>query len=311
MNDVVVVLVSYNREQLLGQCLDAIAAQTCTPAGVVVVDNASTDGSAALAKAHAAATDVVCLPHNTGGAGGFAAGMAFALQRYPGAKWLWLMDDDTIPHPDCLEQLLRTADAYPGQPALLASEAVWVNGNVHPMNRPRTRSLLRQSYHEHATSVAARQVRTASFVSVLVDAREVRRVGLPCAAYFLWNDDFEFTARLLRRRVGLYVPSARVEHRTKKFGASDADPGERFRFEVRNKLWTYLRSMPFGVLEAPLYVGSTLRRWVRTVVGSSDRSRLLRAGRLGFAEGVRRPDTTAQVLAGTPVEDAVREVEPK
>ncbi|MDY6214363.1 MAG: hypothetical protein SPH79_07730, partial [Schaalia hyovaginalis] len=48
--------------------------------------------------------------------------------------------------------------------------------------------------------LGARQIRTASFVAVLIDARAIREEGLPVADYFLWNDDFEYTARLLRTR---------------------------------------------------------------------------------------------------------------
>ena len=85
-------------------------------------------------------------------------------------------------------------------------------------------------------------VRSASFVSLLVDSEAVRAVGLPEADFFLWNDDFEFSTRLLRDRVGLYCPASVVEHRTKAFGSTDLDPGDRFYFEVRNKVWTFTRS---------------------------------------------------------------------
>ena len=65
----------------------------------------------------------------------------------------------------------------------------------------------------------------------------VREVGLPQADFFLWNDDFEFTTRLLRDHAGLYCPASVVEHRTQTFGSTDADPGDRF----------YLRGSQQGV----------------------------------------------------------------
>ena len=55
----------------------------------------------------------------------------------------------------------------------------------------------------HAALAGARQIRTASFVSILLDARAVREISLPRTSYFLWNDDFEYTSRILRGRVGL------------------------------------------------------------------------------------------------------------
>lgn len=301
----VAVVVAYNRRELLAQCLDGLADQTAPLHGVVVVDNASTDGSWDMAAAHRLGTtaplELVRMPTNTGGAGGFAAGIARALAAFPDAQWVWLMDDDTVPTPTALAELLAAAEAYPGQPALLASRAVWRDGTEHPMNRPRTRPLLARRLHAHAEAAGGRQVRTASFVSILVDARAVREEGLPQAAYFLWNDDFEFTARLLRRRVGLYVPASVVRHLTRALGDAAADPGERFRFEVRNKLWTFRYSPGFVGWERAAFEAATARRWWRTWRASSDRQTLWRAGRRGLREGLGPRPSTAEVLAGTPV----------
>lgn len=310
---VVVVVVAYNRRELLAQCLDGLADQTVALHGAVVVDNASTDDSADLAAAHRLGTttplEIVRMPANTGGAGGFAAGMARALAAFPDAQWIWLMDDDTVPTPSALAELLKAASAYPGQPALLASRAVWRDGTEHPMNRPRTRPLLSRRLHAHAEAAGGRQVRTASFVSILVDARAVREEGLPQAAYFLWNDDFEFTARILRRRVGLYVPGSVVRHLTRALGDSDADPGERFRFEVRNKLWTFRYSPGFALWERLAFEAATARRWWRTWRASLDRPTLVQAGWQGLREGLGSRPTTTGVLAGTPVEQDVRRVQ--
>ena len=85
-------------------------------------------------------------------------------------------------------------------------------------------------------------IRSASFVSIMCDADVVRERGLPLADYFLWNDDFEYSTRLIRDRVGLYCPASVVVHKTKVFGSTDADPGERFFYEVRNKVWLFTRS---------------------------------------------------------------------
>ena len=57
--------------------------------------------------------------------------------------------------------------------------------------------------------------------------------GLPIADYFLWNDDFEYSTRLIRDGVGLYCPSSVVVHKTRVFGSTDADPGERLAASTR------------------------------------------------------------------------------
>ena len=307
--NVVAVVVAYNRQELLRRCLDGLAGQTAPPAGTVVVDNASTDASARVAAGHPLGAHVVSLPVNTGGAGGFAAGIARALTRFPQAEWIWLMDDDTIPTATALEALVGAAAAYPGSPALLASRAVWADGTEHPMNRPRTRPGLPALLHRHAALAGARQIRTASFVSILIDARAVREVGLPRASYFLWNDDFEYTSRILRGRIGLYVPDSVVRHLTRALGSSDADPGERFRFEVRNKIWTFRDSEGLGALERAAYEAATARRWLRATVSSADRGALWRAGRRGLLEGLARPAGNAEGFLGTPVQADVAAVE--
>lgn len=305
---VVAVVVAYNREALLAQTLDGLAAQIEPPAAVVVVDNASTDGSFQLASSHKVGAQVVRLPANTGGAGGFTAGIAYALNR-ANADYVWLMDDDTVPSPAALLELLRAASAYRGTPAVLASRADWHDGREHPMNRPRERAGVSRELRAHAFAVGARQIRSASFVSVLIDARAIREVGLPVADYFLWNDDFEYTARLLRGRVGLYVPASRVTHLTKVFGSSDADPGERFFNEVRNKVWLFTRSDALGAVDRTLYAGATVRRWARMLARSDDRGTLMAHGRRGLRAGFSAPRPNAEVLAGTPVAGDVAAVE--
>jgi GT2 family glycosyltransferase len=295
---VVAVVVSYNRAELLGAALDALAVQTRAVDRTVVVDNASTDDALEVARSHTSAPHVVALTRNTGGAGGFAAGLATAVSDL-GADLVWVMDDDTIPTPTALAELLAARDSYDGEVTAFASRVVWVDGTDHPMNTPRRSPRASAAEVERAAAAGAMPVRSMSFVSMLIDAGAVRREGLPVTDYFIWNDDFEYSTRLLRGRVGLYVPGSVVEHRTKKLGATDADPGPRFYYEVRNKIWMFSRSSGLTFGERVLYGGSTVRRWVRTFVRSGDRRTLAGAGARGLWHGVTRsprPDT--EVLSG-------------
>ncbi|MFT3877610.1 MAG: glycosyltransferase [Propioniciclava sp.] len=305
---VVAVVVAWNRRDLLAQNLDGLAAQTRPLDAVVVIDNASTDDTAALAAGHPAVTEVVTLPSNTGGAGGFAAGIARAIVSHD-ADAVWIMDDDTVPTPTALQALLDARAAYPGEVSVAASRADWRDGREHPMNTPRVRPGASRADRESAERAGGYPIRSASFVSILLDAGAIRRHGLPIADYFLWNDDFEYTARLLRDGVGLYVPASRVYHLTKVFGSSDADPGARFVNEVRNKAWLFTRSDALGPRDRALYAGSTLLRWVRMLARSGDRAALAGYGRQGLAQARRAPRTTTQVLAGTPVAADVAAVE--
>jgi rhamnopyranosyl-N-acetylglucosaminyl-diphospho-decaprenol beta-1,3/1,4-galactofuranosyltransferase len=300
---IVAVVVTWNRRDLLVESLSAITAQTRAPDRVVVVDNASDDGTPALLAERFPQLETVRTHRNIGGAGGFAVGIERALAGECDA--IWLMDDDTVPGPTALERLLRARSTYDGEtPALVASRVVWTDGRDHPMNTPRRKPGASRLEIYAADAVDCVPIRSASFVSVLVDAQTVRERGLPIADYFLWNDDFEFTTRLVRDRPALYCPASVVTHKTATFGSTDADPGDRFYFEVRNKVWLFGRSHGLSPREKAVYGGSSLRRWARTFASSRDRKTLLRAAGRGLVDGVRtKPRPTDEVIAAAMTDD--------
>jgi GT2 family glycosyltransferase len=299
---VVAVVVTWNRRDLLVEALAAIEAQTLPPTQIVVVDNASTDGTGDLLRGEYGHLELVQLTANIGGAGGFAAGIERALTCDP--DLVWLLDDDTVPTPTAAERLAAAWWRYGGsddaveRPRVLASRVVWTDGRDHPMNTPRSKPGASGAERAAAEAVGCVPIRSASFVSVMCDADVVRKRGFPVADYFLWNDDFEYSTRLIRGGAGLYCPDSVVVHKTKNFGSTDADPGERFFYEVRNKVWLFTRSRGLAPTEKVLYGGSTLRRWGRTFARSTDRGTLVRALGRGLAAGVvRRPRSNGVVLA--------------
>ena len=230
------IVVTYERRELLGQCLHALGAQTRPPDRVIVVDNASSDGTADLVRERFGGFDLVELPENVGGAGGFVAGIERAIEL--GHDWMWLMDDDTVPADDALEQLLAADSAADGngRPMVLASRVVWTDGRDHPMNKPWPKPVARDAVIRSATQ-GVMPLRSASFVSLMVRREAIERHGLPHSHYFIWNDDVEFTARVLRRETGYWVPRSVARHLTGEFYKPSASTGERFYYEVRNKLW--------------------------------------------------------------------------
>ena len=257
---VVAVVVAYNRRELMLEALGALRVQTTPLHAVIVVDNHSDDDSAAAAEGFWPELEVVRLPRNTGGAGGFAAGLAVALARYE-PDWVWLMDDDTVPQPTALERLL-VACRRPGV-VLAGSRVVWTDGADHPMNTPRPKPFAGRGEVHAASQDGVVAVRSSSFVSMLVAAERVRQAGLPLAADFIWNDAFEVSPRLLRPGRGLYVPSSVVVHKTKARVSTDADPGARFYYEVRNKVWLMMFSRGLNPGEKLVYLTSTVLRWAR------------------------------------------------
>lgn len=306
---VVAVVVAYNRADLLAEVLAALAGQRTPLARVVVVDNASTDASAEVARAAGDLVDLVSLPRNTGGAGGFAAGMAVALADHE-PDWLWLMDDDTVPTEGALTELLT---AVGGTDTVVAgSRVLWHDGTEHPMNTPRQKPFVSRDERIAAARHGGIAIRSTSFVSMLVRADVVREIGLPIADYFIWNDDFEYSTRALRGRRGIHVPASVVVHKTKVLGSTDADPGPRFYYEVRNKFWMFRRSASLSAAEKLLYGASSVRRWMRTVARSHERDVLRDGWKRGYRDGTRtRPRPNAMALAGLGrASDAVARVEP-
>ena len=292
------VVVAYNRRELLVEALQALMAQSRALDSIVVVDNASTDGSAEAAEAAVPDADVVRLARNTGGAGGFAVGIERAISEHA-ADLVWIMDDDTIPSPTALAELLAVRGRLAIAPVVMASRVLWTDGSDHPMNTPRRKPFLRRPERLASQAAGAVAVRSASFVSTLVDAGAVTRSGLPIAEYFIWNDDFEFTARLLRSGTGVYCPASIVIHKTKALASTDVDPGSRFYYEVRNKLWLFRHSKALTAWELPLYIGASLVRWTRTVLKSRDRPVLVNGLKRGLRDGLlRSPRSNAAFLSG-------------
>jgi GT2 family glycosyltransferase len=301
---VVVVIVTYNRAALLERVVDAVLGQDRQPDEVIVVDNASTDGTAALLRRYGPSVRVIAMSRNLGGAGGFAAGLHTALADGAGA--VWTLDDDAVPNPDALSALLTAYSAYPDErPALVASHVVWTDGSTHRMNMPRRRRDATAAHVAAAATVGCTPVRTASFVSVLIDGNAARAEQPVRADYFLWNDDVEYTARLLRHRVGLRCPASVVTHYTANNYNTLAESGDRLYLDVRNMLWFIGRSPGLALRERAFFLAITLRRWFRTLQRSTNRAAtMLTIARASWAAARHGPRPTADVLGPVLVADS-------
>ena len=279
------VVVTHNRRELLAECLGAIAAQTRPPARVVVVDNASADGTRTMVETSFPAVELLVLGTNTGAAGGFHAGVLAAARG--DQDWLWLMDDDTIPETDALERLLaRTATPGLPSPSLLVSRVVWTDGRLHPMNQPEP-SMADMDVFMAAVERGLVPVRGATFPSLLVSRAAVERHGPPRPGFFVWADDIDFTQRILRREPGYLVPDSIAVHKTAT-AHRPWEGGQRFYYAVRNGVFI-LRGDTLDRREKVrwlLLVASQVQRFL-TVEGV--RPWTVRVVLRGLRDGIIRP----------------------
>ena len=105
------VVVTYNRKVMLEECLKALLEQSRTVDTILLVDNKSTDDTLEMVREHFPEVSILALETNSGGAGGWHAGLEWAHRN--GFDWFWLLDDDTIVHKWALESLLNVRAASP------------------------------------------------------------------------------------------------------------------------------------------------------------------------------------------------------
>jgi rhamnopyranosyl-N-acetylglucosaminyl-diphospho-decaprenol beta-1,3/1,4-galactofuranosyltransferase len=212
---IIAVVVTFNRLTLLQRLVEALQ-QVPELAEIVVVDNASTDGSdewlaATAASAYEPAVVARTLDRNRGGAGGFHEGLRLAVER--GADLVWLMDDDGLPDPDCLETLLTHAGNHDFWGPVVVDQDD-LDRLVFPIRLPGSARVVHRMAEVRA---AARDGVIGDVVipfnGVLVTRELVERIGLVREEYFIWGDDHEY--RLRAEQAGARIATitdARVLH---------------------------------------------------------------------------------------------------
>lgn len=133
MKRIVAVVVTYNRCELLKECIEALRSIE-EKIDIMVVDNASTDNTSEIVSKYS--NDSNFLYYNTGknigGAGGFNYGIKRAYKL--GYDYIWIMDDDTIVNEDTLQKLVDTANSVQDKFGWLSSLALWTDGKECVMN---------------------------------------------------------------------------------------------------------------------------------------------------------------------------------
>lgn len=241
--DVAAVIVTYNRKKLLTQCIEKLLTQQSAECDVLVIDNGSTDGTAeALQQIHDPKIHYFNTKRNLGGAGGFHFGIKKAVED--GYRYVWIMDDDTLPYSDTLKKLQEADKLLDGQYGFLSSVVLWTDGRECKMNRQK----ISKSFYRHVELLkyGIIQIDQATFVSLFFRAETVLRVGLPIREFFIWGDDIEYTRRIaVRNQLPCYlVGQSRVVHamqdnRGSNIALDSMERVPRYRYAFRNENYTY------------------------------------------------------------------------
>ena len=261
------VVVTYNRKNLLLECLEALRKQTRPVDAIYLIDNFSTDGTPELLKEKGYITELppvnltgpweeefeirnltnggsiklyyVRMHENTGSAGGFHEGVKRAYEKC--YDWLWLMDDDAIPADNALNFLLEKRKRFKDlNIGFICSKVLWINRTPHIMNIPSVKPLINGIPFNLYEDKGVLLVETASFVSLLINNKVVDKVGLPIKEFFIWADDVEYTLRITKNNfLGFYVKDSIVIHKTKENHSASNVYDWRYYYNVRNWLWIY------------------------------------------------------------------------
>lgn len=187
------IIVTYNRKELLLECLGALLKQSTPIQKVYLIDNNSSDGTYNSLKNSPFLENKIIEYHNTqrntGGAGGFSLGVELALKN--NHDWYWLMDDDVEPEKNALENLLKYKDIskciHPKKYFLDGSDFKW-DGRFNP-KKLTTKWNLPERFDANTTFL---EINYGCFEGMLIHHDIVKKIGLPDKRFFIHTDDLTY-----------------------------------------------------------------------------------------------------------------------
>jgi len=213
-----IIILNYNGQKDLRECLDSIFKQLkYLSYKVVVVDNASTDGSVAMIKNKFPQVKLIKNKKNLGFAEGNNVGIRYALKQK--ADYILILNNDTIVHRDFLTELVKTANALkadligPKINFYQPSNLVWAAGGKVNIFLGQTKHLFGEK-DERDVPFYPFAVDYLPFAAALIKRKVFQRIGLLDPDYFLLFEDTDFCYRAKKAGFKIMVaPSSKIWHK--------------------------------------------------------------------------------------------------
>ncbi|MDK2970411.1 MAG: hypothetical protein PWP23_166 [Candidatus Sumerlaeota bacterium] len=201
---ILAIIVNWNKRDYLQNLLRSLRELGGTPFDIVVVDNASTDGSPEMVKSEFPECELVETGENLGGTGGFNAGMTYGLRSEKDYDFFWLLDNDVIVHKGALDGLLAPMledekIGIVGSTILVLDDETEVQEIGGRMNWKTVG--LDKNAEGFLEDIPRPHLYESDYVaacSLLARVSAVRKVGIWDPVYFVTWDDVEWGVRFKR-----------------------------------------------------------------------------------------------------------------
>jgi len=246
--DIAVIIVNYNSIKYLEACISSLNSQTLKPKRIIVIDNASTDGSIAIISTRFPEIEITKLNTNIG----FAPANNLAAKQVPDCDWIVLLNPDVEAEIDFLEKLIEATEEHP--------EFCFFGCHMVSLHHRNILDGIGDVYY-----ISGLGWRKGYGKNINSFALEPKEIFSPCAAaamyrkdafleaggfdedYFCYGEDVDLGFRLrLAGQTCMYIPGAVVYH-----VGSATSGGKHSDFSVyyghRNLVWTFIKNMP-GIL---------------------------------------------------------------
>ncbi|WP_051532619.1 glycosyltransferase [Fusobacterium perfoetens] len=214
--NIIVLIVTYNRLELLKECLKKYENLIKKPEKILIVDNNSTDGTKEFLKKWVNIKsifekEILFLQENIGGSGGFYSGMDKILKDSSSKyDWIYISDDDAFPKKDLFEKF-HNINKEKNIGAICSK--VINNGKIDVMHRRRINKKFKENFVlEEEYNKRCFEIDLFSYVGTFIKIDCLKEIGLPEKDYFIWYDDTEHSYRISRKYKILCFPELEVEH---------------------------------------------------------------------------------------------------